>query len=119
MIRRFPGGLGRLAVSVRVIVFTLGRSVRWVRSRAAACSLIVSVMSATIRAYEPRDLSSILRLWEQLGSVPVGSDGLTLGQAVELISSGSASTLVAERDGEVVAVAAGSVAASLGWIYRA
>ena len=83
-----------------------------------ACSLIVSVMSATIRAYEPRDLSSILRLWEQLGSVPVGSDGLTLGQAVELISSASASTLVAERDGEVVAVAAGSVAAGLGWIYR-
>ena len=101
-----------------VIVFRVGRSVRRGRLRAAACSLIVSVMSATIRVYEPRDLSSILRLWEQLGSVPVGSDGLRLDQAVELISSGSASTLVAERDGEVVAVAAGSVAAGLGWIYR-
>jgi transitional endoplasmic reticulum ATPase len=75
-------------------------------------------MRATIRAYEPRDLSSILRLWEQPEAVPLGSDGLTLDQAVELISSGSASTLVAERDGEVVGMAVGSVAASVGWIYR-
>jgi AAA+ superfamily predicted ATPase len=48
----------------------------------------------------------------------VGSDGLTLDQAVELISSGTTSTLVSERDGEVVGVAVGSVAAAVGWIYR-
>src|SRR5207248_1311243 len=86
--------------------------------RAGAACLIVSVMRASIRAYEPSDLSSILRLWEESGSVPVGSDGLTLDQAVELISSGIASTLVAERDGAVVGIAVGSVAAAVGWIYR-
>ena len=75
-------------------------------------------MRASIREYEPHDLSPILRLWEESGSVPVGSDGLTLDQAVELISSGAASTLVAERDGEVVGVAVGSVAAAVGWIHR-
>ena len=48
----------------------------------------------------------------------MGSDGLTLDQAVELISSDNASTLVAERDGEVVGLAVGSVAAAVGWIYR-
>lgn len=75
-------------------------------------------MRATIRAYEPGDLWSILRLWEQSGAVPVGSDGLTLDQVVELISSGTASTLVAEHDGEVIGVAVGGVAAAVGWIYR-
>jgi AAA+ superfamily predicted ATPase/N-acetylglutamate synthase-like GNAT family acetyltransferase len=75
-------------------------------------------MRGTIRPYQPGDLASILRLWELSGSVPVGSDGLTLDQAVELISSGTASTLVAERDGEVVGVALGSVAGAIGWIYR-
>jgi Acetyltransferase (GNAT) family len=75
-------------------------------------------MRATVRAYEPRDLLSILRLWEQAGLVPVGSDGLTLDQAVELIGSGTASTLVAERDGDVVGAALGGVAAAVGWIYR-
>jgi AAA+ superfamily predicted ATPase len=92
--------------------------VRLLGLRVAAGSLIVSVVKPTVRAYEPSDLSSILRLWEQSGSVPVGSDGLTLDQAVELISSGIASTLVAERDGEVVGVAVGGVAAAVGWIYR-
>jgi transitional endoplasmic reticulum ATPase len=75
-------------------------------------------MRAAIRAYAPGDLSSILRLWEQSGSVPIGPDGLTLDQAVELISSGTASTLVAERDGEVIGVALGSVAAAVAWIHR-
>jgi AAA+ superfamily predicted ATPase len=75
-------------------------------------------MTGTIRAYQSGDLASILRLWERSGLVPVGADGLTLDQAVELISSGVASTLVAERNGEVVGVAMGSVTAAVGWIYR-
>lgn len=50
--------------------------------------------------------------------MPVGSDGLTLVEAVELVGSDAASTLVAERDGEVIGVALGSVAAAVGWIYR-
>ena len=49
--------------------------------------------------------------------MPVGSEGLTVDQAVELIASDTASTVVAERDGEVVGVAVGSVAAAVGWIY--
>ena len=73
-------------------------------------------MNVTIRTYQPRDLSPILRLWEHEASA--GSDRLTLDQAVELISSGSAIGLVAERDGEVVGVALGSVAAAVGWIHR-
>jgi transitional endoplasmic reticulum ATPase len=84
----------------------------------AAASAIVPLMSGGIRAYQPGDLASILRLWEQLGLVPVGADGLTLDQAVELISSGAASTLVAEHDGELVGVAVGRVTAAVGWIYR-
>ena len=75
-------------------------------------------MGATVRPYQPSDLSSILQLWEHAGCVPVGPDGLTLDQAVELMSGGPASTLVAEREGEVVGVAVGGVAAAVGWIYR-
>ena len=86
--------------------------------RAAAGSAIVSIMRGTIRAYQPGDLVSILRLWEQSGLVPVGADGLTLDQAVELISSGMAATLVAEHADELVGVAVGSVIAAVGWIYR-
>jgi transitional endoplasmic reticulum ATPase len=86
--------------------------------RATAASAIVYLMRGTIRAYQPGDLASILRLWEQSGLAPVGADGLTLDQAVELISSGAASTLVAEQDGELVGVAVGSVTAAVGWVYR-
>ena len=75
-------------------------------------------MRGTIRAYQPGDLVSILRLWEQSGLVPLGADGLTLDQAVELISSGTAATLVAEHADELVGVAIGSVIAAVGWIYR-
>ena len=86
--------------------------------RPAAVSLIVSVVGAAIRLYQHSDLSSILQLWERTGSVPVGPDGLTLDQAVELMSSSPASTLVAEREGEVVGVAVSGVAGAVGWIYR-
>lgn len=73
---------------------------------------------ATIRTYEPADLSAILNLWENMGFIPTGGDGLTLDQAVELMNSNPASTLVAERDSEVVGVAIGGVMAAVGWIYR-
>ena len=42
-------------------------------------------MRATIRTYEPSDLAAILHLWERLGLIPTGKDGLTLDQAVELM----------------------------------
>jgi transitional endoplasmic reticulum ATPase len=79
---------------------------------------MVSGMAATVRSYEPGDLASILQLWERTGSVPVGSDGLTLDQAVELISSSAVSTLVAERDGEMLGAALGGVEGALGTIHR-
>ena len=75
-------------------------------------------MRATIRSYRHGDLSSILRLWEQTRSVPVGHDGLTLDQAVELMGANPAFTLVAERDEETVGVVIGGVAGSVGWVYR-
>ncbi|MGN6166897.1 MAG: ATP-binding protein [Solirubrobacteraceae bacterium] len=75
-------------------------------------------MRATIRTYEPDDLSAILHLWERLGFVPMGGDGLTFDQAVELMSSNPVSTLVAELDDEVVGVAIGAAVAGVGWIYR-
>lgn len=105
-------------MGVQVLVRTSsGVSDALERLRGAPASAIVPVIGA-IRAYQPADLASILRLWEQLGLVPVGADGLTLDQAIELISSGNASTLVAEQDGELVGVAVGSVTAAVGWIYR-
>jgi transitional endoplasmic reticulum ATPase len=75
-------------------------------------------MRATIRPYEHNDLSRILQLWEKAGWVPVGHDGLTLDQAVELMTSHPGSTLVAELDGETVGVAIAGVVAAVGWIYR-
>lgn len=75
-------------------------------------------MRPTIRPYQHGDLSSILQLWEQTGSVPVGHDGLTLDQAVELMGANPAFTLVAEREGETVGVVIGGVAGAVGWVYR-
>jgi transitional endoplasmic reticulum ATPase len=75
-------------------------------------------VGAIVRPYQPSDLSSILLLWERAACVPVGPDGLTLDQAVELVSGDLASTLVAEREGEVVGVAVGCTVAAVGWLYR-
>src|SRR5690348_6603897 len=75
-------------------------------------------MRASIRTYEPTDLSAILQVWERLALIPVGNDGLTLDQAVELMNSEPVSTLVAEDGDEVVGVAIGGVVAGVGWIYR-
>jgi transitional endoplasmic reticulum ATPase len=80
--------------------------------------IVPEVVEAEVRPYQHSDLSSILKLWERTGSVPVGPDGLTLDQAVELMSSSPALTLVVERGGEVVGVAVGGVVAAVGWIYR-
>jgi transitional endoplasmic reticulum ATPase len=73
---------------------------------------------ATIRAYQAEDLSRILQLWQWTDSLPVGPDGLTVDQAVELIVSGSTVTLVAEAEGELVGMVVGSAVAAVGWIHR-
>src|SRR6266542_1110916 len=75
-------------------------------------------MSATIRPYRAEDLGRILQLWERTGHVPVGPDGLTIDQAVDLMTPEAGLTLVAEIDGEVVGMAAGVAAGAIGWIAR-
>ncbi len=86
--------------------------------RAARWLIVTGPVDAAVRLYQYSDLSSVLKLWEQTASVPMGPDGLTLDQAVELMNSTVGSTLVVERDGEILGVAVGGVAAALGWIYR-
>lgn len=75
-------------------------------------------MRAAIRDYRPEDLARVLDLWQRSGLLPVGADGLTLDQAVDLMGSGAAVTLVAELEGDVVGVAIGTAASVVGWIYR-
>jgi transitional endoplasmic reticulum ATPase len=71
-----------------------------------------------IRPYEADDLGGVLELWERAGWLPVGHDGLTVDQAVELLRSDHGVALVAEADGKVVATAIGAVVGTLGWVYR-
>lgn len=73
-------------------------------------------MALTIRMYRPEDLGPVLRLWERLNPPP---DGLSIDQAVDLMTSGAALTLVAERNGsDFVGVGIGGVSGVLGWIFR-
>ena len=75
-------------------------------------------MRAAIRDYRPEDLPRVLDLWQRSGLLPVGADGLTLDQAVDLMGSAPAVTLVAELESDVVGVAIGTAASVVGWIYR-
>lgn len=78
----------------------------------------VDHMKATIRAYESRDLGPVLKLWEHALDPAVPADGLTVDQAVDLMSSGSAVALVAEVDEEIVGMTVGATSAAVGWIHR-
>ncbi len=71
-----------------------------------------------IRRYQPVDLAPVLNLWEQTGSFPTGSDGLTVDQVVDLIGREESMTLLAETDGRLVGMALGLVAGVVGWVYR-
>ena len=64
-------------------------------------------MRAAVRGYRPDDLARVPDLWQRSGLLPVGADGLTLDQAVDLMGSAPARvTLVARTfEGEVVGVA--------------
>src|SRR6266566_2285750 len=75
-------------------------------------------MSATVRAYRAEDLGRILQLWERAGYVPLGPDGLTVDQAVDLMASGPEITLVAETDEGIVGMVAGAAIGAVGWIGR-
>ncbi len=75
-------------------------------------------MRASVRDYQSDDLAAVFDLWQRADSLPVGRDGLSADQAVELISSQAAVTLVAEAEGDVVGVVLGSAAGPIGWIHR-
>ncbi len=75
-------------------------------------------MRPTVREYRPEDLGPVLELWQRTLDSAVTADELTVDQAVDLMNSNSAATVVAEGDGDVVGVGVGSVSAALGWVHR-
>jgi hypothetical protein len=75
-------------------------------------------MRAAIRPFAPGDLSAVLQLWEAAGCMPRGDDGLSVDEAVELISSERAVTLVGEADGRIVAMVLATASAPIAWIHR-
>jgi transitional endoplasmic reticulum ATPase len=75
-------------------------------------------MRAAVRAYRPEDLTAVLELWEAAGCTPRGADGLSVDEAVALIGSEWAVTLVGEADGRIVGMVLSTVSAPLAWIHR-
>ncbi|CAN5806824.1 hypothetical protein BH20ACT4_BH20ACT4_00110 [soil metagenome] len=75
-------------------------------------------MVVAVRPYLPTDLGQVLDLWEQTDSIPIGPDGLSLDQAVDLMGSELTMTVLAETEGRVVAMALGVVTGAVGWLYR-
>ena len=75
-------------------------------------------MRAAVRVYTPQDLSAVLQLWDAAGCVPRGPDGLSVDEAVELIGSEHAVTVVAEADGRLVGMVLGTATAPTAWIHR-
>jgi AAA+ superfamily predicted ATPase len=75
-------------------------------------------MSTSIRPYQAPDLGEVLQLWQRAGALPVGRDGLTVDQAVDLIASDSAVALIAEDERGILGMALGSVSGVIGWIFR-
>ena len=75
-------------------------------------------MRAAVRVYTPQDLSAVLQLWDAAGCVPRGPDGLSVDEAVELIGSEHAVTVLAEADGRLVGMVLGTATAPTAWIHR-
>ena len=75
-------------------------------------------MRAAIRPYHPGDLSAVLELWETAGCMPRGDDGLSVDEAVELIGSDRAVTLVGEADGRIIGMVLTTASAPIAWIHR-
>jgi transitional endoplasmic reticulum ATPase len=71
-----------------------------------------------IRQYEHGDLARILDLWERTGALPVGKDGLSVDQAVDLAIEDSSVALVAEVEGNVVGMVLGATSGVVGFVYR-
>jgi transitional endoplasmic reticulum ATPase len=75
-------------------------------------------MRAAVRAYRPEDLSAVLELWDAADCIPRGADGLSVDEAVALIGSEWAVTLVGEADGRIVGMVLSTVSAPMAWIHR-
>ncbi len=75
-------------------------------------------MIVAVRPYQPTDLGRVLDLWERTDSLPTGPDGLTVDQAIDLMATEQAMTVLAEADGRVVGMALGLVVGVVGWLYR-
>lgn len=73
-------------------------------------------MNIAIRPYEHSDLGRVLQLWERADGRHGGD--LSTDEAVDLMHSDPAVTLVAESDGELVGMALGSSSAAVGWVHR-
>ncbi|MFN8163697.1 MAG: AAA family ATPase [Solirubrobacterales bacterium] len=72
---------------------------------------------ATIRDYQPEDLGRVLDLWSRAGDAE-GVGGLTVDQAVDLMTSSPSAAVVAEIEGDIVGSAIGSSSAAIGWVHR-
>ncbi|MBA2767753.1 MAG: AAA family ATPase [Sporichthyaceae bacterium] len=75
-------------------------------------------MTVTVRRYQPSDLGQVLDLWDRAGAMPIGADGLTVDQALDLMSSAESVSVVAESDGRVVGTAIGATVGVVGWLCR-
>src|SRR6266545_1003001 len=81
-------------------------------------SCIVRAMATSIRHYRAEDLGRILQLWGGVGCIPVGPDGLTVDQAVDLMDPDTGLSLVAEADGDIVGMVVGAATGAVGWVAR-
>lgn len=74
-------------------------------------------MSA-VRDYRERDLGRVVELWERENAVPVGPDGLTVDEAMDLMASSDVQVLVAEERDLIVGVVVGAVNGPVGTVFR-
>ena len=74
-------------------------------------------MSA-VRPFRHRDLGLVVGLWGDHGPAGTSGDGLTVDEAIDLITTSGVQVLVAERHGQLVGVAIGAVTGPLGVIHR-
>ncbi len=72
----------------------------------------------SVRDFRERDLGRVVELWEQEGAVPVGPDGLSVDEAMDLMASSEVQVLVAEQRDEIVGVAVGAVNGPVGTVFR-
>jgi hypothetical protein len=75
-------------------------------------------MATSIRHHRAEDLGRILKLWELVAYIPVGPDGLTVDQAVDLMDPDTGLTLVAEADEDIVGMVIGATTGAVGWVAR-